>query len=243
MTKGLRVTDRSARPAPPDVRLLVAHRRRGFAEALAERLSAEDDFEVVAVCTDTRKVELVLSLERVDVLLLDWRFDEPDVRGEIRRFRELSPSVGIAVVSHSDGAAFAVTAARAGVLGWIQTSEPVDQLCDAIRGVARGEMWFPSAFVTAALSELMRDQDERDESRELVSALTPREREILRYLLAGLTRSDIAHELYISPDTVRTHVHNVLHRLGVHDSVAAVAIARRAGVTPCLPARGLQHST
>jgi DNA-binding NarL/FixJ family response regulator len=227
----------------PRLRVLVAHRRRGFAEALAERLGTERDLEVVAVCTDGRKLELVLSLDHVDVLLLDWHFDEPDVRDEIQRLRGLSPYVRIAIIAQSDGATHALPAARAGVLGWIQTSEPVDRLCEAIRGVSRGEMWFPTPFVTAALSELMRDQDERDASRELIGSLTPRELVILRHLAAGLSRSDIARELYIRPDTVRTHVHNLLHRLGVHDSVAAVAIARRAGVTPSTPSRRLPHST
>jgi DNA-binding NarL/FixJ family response regulator len=104
-------------------------------------------------------------------------------------------------------------------------------------------MWFPPSFVTAALSELMRDEVERDGNRDLVGSLTVRERQILRYLVAGLTRSDIARELYISPDTVRTHVHNLLQRLGVHDSVAAVAIARRAGVTPWTPPSGVPHTT
>lgn len=227
------MSDRAAaarRPSP--VRVLVAHRYRGFAEALTERLTAEPDFEVVAVCTAMSKVELVLSLQLIDVCLFDWRFDEPDARDQVRRLHKLWPELPIAVISHTDGAAYAVTAARAGVLGWIQTSDPVDQLCDAIRGIARGEMRFPPPFVTAALTELMRDENERSGSRELIASLTAREREILRYLVAGFSRGDIAEELYLSPDTVRTHVHNILHRLGVHDSVAAVAIACRAGMTP-----------
>jgi NarL family two-component system response regulator LiaR len=239
------VTDHTAEPArdEPALRVLVAHRYRGFAEALAERLGAERDLEVVALCTETRKVEAILSLERVDVLLVDWRFEEPDACNEIRWMRDLAPSVRVAVISSSDGASRAVAAARAGVRAWIQTSQPFDQLCDAIRGVSRGEMWFPPSFVTAALNELMRDEVERDASRDRIASLTVREREILRYLVAGLTRSDIARELYISADTVRTHVHNLLHRLGVHDSVAAVAIARRAGVKPWTPMPDVQHST
>jgi DNA-binding NarL/FixJ family response regulator len=225
------------------LRVLVAHRHRGFAEALAERLGAERDLEVVGLCTDTRKIEVILSLERVDVLLVDWGFADPDARSEIRWMRELAPGLRVAVISSTDGAPHAVAAARAGVLAWIETSQSVDQLCDAIRGLSRGEMWFPPSFVTAALSELMRDEVERDGNRDLVGSLTVRERQILRYLVAGLTRSDIARELYISPDTVRTHVHNLLQRLGVHDSVAAVAIARRAGVTPWTPPSGVPHTT
>lgn len=231
------MTDDARPPSqqPIALRLLVAHRYRGFAEALTERLTAEHDFEVVAVCMDTRKVELILSLFEVDVLLFDWNLVDTDPAAEIRRLHESWPAVRIAVISHSDGAAQALAAAQAGVLGWIRTSDPVDQLCDAVRGVARGEMWFPPPFVTAALGELMRGAEERNASRALVSSLTPRELEILRYLVTGLSRADVARELYISRDTVRTHVHNLLHRLGVHDSVAAVAIARRAGVTPIVP--------
>jgi DNA-binding NarL/FixJ family response regulator len=224
------------------LRILIAHRFRGFAEALAERLGAERNLEVVGVCTDTAKAQLVLSVEAVDVLLIDWRIVEPDARNEILRLRALSPGVRVAVVSRTDGETSALPAIRAGVLGWIQTTQPVHHLCDAIVGVSRGEMWFPPRFVTAAVAELLRDEDERDASRELIGSLTAREQEILRCLAAGLSRADIARELYISPDTVRTHVHNLLHRLGVHDSVAAVAIAQRAGLTADAAA-GLPHST
>jgi DNA-binding NarL/FixJ family response regulator len=238
------VIEQTAEPAQQEAahRVLLAHTYRGFAEALAERLGGEPDLEIVAICTDMKKVEVVLSLESIDVLLVDWRFDQPGTR-KIRQVREQSPSIRVAIISDTDGATHAVAAARAGVLGWVQTSESVSRLCDVIRGMCRGEMWFPPSFVTAALGQLMRDREEQNAGQALIGTLTAREREILRCLLAGHTRSDIARELYISPDTVRTHVHNLLHRLGVHDSVAATAIARHAGLTPFTPSSEVPHWT
>lgn len=72
----------------------------------------------------------------------------------------------------------------------------------------------------------------RTESERLVESLTPREREVLRCMVAGLGRKAVAERLFLSPHTVRTHMQNVLGKLGVHSTLAAVALARRAGVGP-----------
>ncbi|CAM5719139.1 Response regulator transcription factor OS=Streptomyces microflavus OX=1919 GN=G3I39_28055 PE=4 SV=1 [Streptomyces microflavus] len=68
-----------------------------------------------------------------------------------------------------------------------------------------------------------------------MESLTPREREVLRCMVAGLGRKAVAERLFLSPHTVRTHMQNVLGKLGVHSTLAAVALARRAGVGPAEP--------
>jgi DNA-binding NarL/FixJ family response regulator len=80
------------------------------------------------------------------------------------------------------------------------------------------------------LSDLMAAEQERNEHETLVGALTPREREVLQCMVSGMTRSSIAQHLFLSPNTVRTHMQNVLGKLGVHSTLAAVAVARRAGI-------------
>ncbi|WP_344555067.1 response regulator transcription factor, partial [Streptomyces atrovirens] len=86
--------------------------------------------------------------------------------------------------------------------------------------------------LTGVLRELTAARRHRTESERLVESLTPREREVLRCMVAGLGRKAVAERLFLSPHTVRTHMQNVLGKLGVHSTLAAVALARRAGVGP-----------
>ena len=89
-----------------------------------------------------------------------------------------------------------------------------------------------AALLTGVLRELTAARKHRTESERLVESLTPREREVLRCMVAGLGRKAVAERLFLSPHTVRTHMQNVLGKLGVHSTLAAVALARRAGVGP-----------
>ena len=89
-----------------------------------------------------------------------------------------------------------------------------------------------AGLLTGVLRELTAARKHRTESERLVESLTPREREVLRCMVAGLGRKAVAERLYLSPHTVRTHMQNVLGKLGVHSTLAAVALARRAGVGP-----------
>lgn len=101
-----------------------------------------------------------------------------------------------------------------------------------IRGVLRDETHLPPALLTAVLRELTAARKHRTDSERLVDSLTPRELEVLRCMVAGLGRKAVAERLFLSPHTVRTHMQNVLGKLGVHSTLAAVALARRAGVGP-----------
>ncbi len=99
----------------------------------------------------------------------------------------------------------------------------------------RDETHLPPALLTGVLRELTATRKHRTESQQLVESLTPREREVLRCMVAGLGRKAVAERLFLSPHTVRTHMQNVLGKLGVHSTLAAVALARRAGVGPAEP--------
>src|SRR5439155_13306067 len=91
------------------------------------------------------------------------------------------------------------------------------------------ETWIPPKLLTGVLRDLRCQERERSAHRRLVDGLTAREREVLRCMMAGASRATIAEQLVLSPNTVRTHMRNVLAKLGVHSMVAAVAVARRVG--------------
>ncbi|OEV29720.1 transcriptional regulator, partial [Streptomyces nanshensis] len=150
----------------------------------------------------------------------------------VGRVRSEHPSVRTVVLAERDDPRQAASALQAGAGGWVAKDCSLSRLLQVIRGVLKDETHLPPALLTGVLKELTASRKHRTESERLVESLTPREREVLRCMVAGLGRKAVAERLYLSPHTVRTHMQNVLGKLGVHSTLAAVALARRAGVGP-----------
>lgn len=146
--------------------------------------------------------------------------------------RSAQPGVRAVVLAERDDPRRAAAALQAGACGWVAKDCSLSRLLAVIRGVLRDETHLPPALLTGVLQEMTAARKHRTESERLVESLTPREREVLRCMVAGLGRKAVAERLYLSPHTVRTHMQNVLGKLGVHSTLAAVALARRAGVGP-----------
>lgn len=142
------------------------------------------------------------------------------------------PAVRTVVLAEKDDPHRAALALQAGASGWVAKDCSLQRLLAVMRGVLRDETHLPPALLTGVLRELTVARKHRTESERLVESLTPRECEVLRCMVAGLGRKAVAERLFLSPHTVRTHMQNVLGKLGVHSTLAAVALARRAGVGP-----------
>jgi DNA-binding NarL/FixJ family response regulator len=108
----------------------------------------------------------------------------------------------------------------------VRKNESLQYLLQVIRGVARGETWLPPAETGQVLGYLMADQDRRQDNDRLLAALTPREREVLACLAEGAGRREVAEQLHLSANTVRTHLQNLMAKLGVHSTLEAVALSR-----------------
>ncbi|MGW0927278.1 LuxR C-terminal-related transcriptional regulator [Streptomyces sp. NPDC002644] len=146
--------------------------------------------------------------------------------------RSAHPGVRTVVLAEKDDPRRAAQALQAGASGWVAKDCSLSRLLTVVRGVLRDETHLPPALLTGVLREMTTARRHRTESERLVESLTPREREVLRCMVAGLGRKAVAERLFLSPHTVRTHMQNVLGKLGVHSTLAAVALARRAGVGP-----------
>ena len=146
--------------------------------------------------------------------------------------RTSHPYLRTVVLAERDDPRRAAVALQAGASGWVAKDCSLSRLLAVIRGVLRDETHLPPALLTGVLRELTAARKHRSDSERLVESLTPREREVLRCMVAGLGRKAVAERLFLSPHTVRTHMQNVLGKLGVHSTLAAVALARRAGVGP-----------
>ncbi|MGP3686596.1 LuxR C-terminal-related transcriptional regulator [Streptomyces sp. IBSNAI002] len=239
------------------IRVLVVDDHRIFAESLAAALAAEPDVEVSAAGSGPAALRCleraVAEGRRFDVMLVDA--DLGAIAGSVPGQREPGsgsgppppasdgialvagvrvshPGVRTVVLAERDDPRRAALALQAGASGWVAKDCSLSRLLAVIRGVLREETHLPPALLTGVLRELTAARKHRTDSERLVESLTPREHEVLRCMVAGLGRKDVAARLFLSPHTVRTHMQNVLGKLGVHSTLAAVALARRAGVRP-----------
>ncbi len=240
------------------IRVLVVDDHRIFAESLAAALAAEPDVDVSAAGSGPAALRCleraIAEGRRYDVLLVDADLGAsasavqgvrpaPSVQegnadglvdgiSLVAGVRSGQPMVRTVVLAEKDDPRRAALALQAGASGWVAKDCSLSRLLTVIRGVLREETHLPPALLTGVLRELTAARKHRTESERLVESLTPREREVLRCMVAGLGRKAVAERLFLSPHTVRTHMQNVLGKLGVHSTLAAVALARRAGVGP-----------
>jgi DNA-binding NarL/FixJ family response regulator len=229
------------------IRVLVVDDHRIFAESLAAALTAEPDIDVTAVGTATAALRgldrAAADGRRYDIALIDADLTAPaphtapdeepdDGIALVDRVRTAHPATRTVVVAERDDPHRAARALQNGAAGWVAKDSSLSRLLAVVRGVLRDETHLPPALLTGVLRELTTARRNRTESERLVESLTNREREVLRCMVAGLGRKAAAEHLYLSPHTVRTHMQNVLGKLGVHSTLAAVALARRAGVVP-----------
>jgi DNA-binding NarL/FixJ family response regulator len=208
------------------ISVFVVDQERTFSDALAARLECEDDVEVVAAVHARTPAQVLIVGRHADVMLLDGDLPE---RAAMRLCEELSgrdEAPRVIILSHSSEPEQIVDAVRSGAAGWVGKNESLQHLLQVIRGVARGETWVPPAEAGRVLELLIQDQDQRRENDKLLAALTPRERQVLTCLASGAGRQEVAEQLHLSANTVRTHLQNVMSKLGVHSTLEAVAISR-----------------
>ena len=212
------------------IRVAVIDDHRVFAEALASRLADEPDLEVIGTAAAaTEAMEMFLDNE-IDVVALDLDLAGEDGLAVGRRLREQWPDLGIVVVTAAADDSRVAEAVQMGVRGWVTKQSAIESLLTAIRGAARGETHLPAALLTRVLVSLSERNRSSTPEAEAISILTPRELDVLRCLIEGLSRNEIGTRLHVSPNTVRTHIQSILHKLNVHSALTAVAFARRAGV-------------
>jgi DNA-binding NarL/FixJ family response regulator len=213
-----------------EIRILIADQERTFAEALAVRLEDEEDIKVVgAVQVTTPPGPWLTAGTSADVIVVDG---DPPGAGADRICAELSGSNGssrMVTLSASSEPERIVNAIQAGVAGWVRKDETLEHLLQVIRGVAQGEIWLPTSETGNVVRLLLQEQERRTRNGRLLASLTPRERAVLTCLTQGPGRRDaIASQLNLSTNTVRTHLQNIMAKLGVHSALEAVALIRAA---------------
>jgi DNA-binding NarL/FixJ family response regulator len=198
-------------------------------------LDLEDDLDVVGEAVDGKDCIRQVARERPDVVLMDIRMPHMDGVEATRRLVAAGSATRILVLTTFDLDEYVYDAMRAGASGFLLKDVPRDQLVFAVRAVARGD-----AFMAPALTRRLVEQyvgaPAPVAANGVPAALDPlsdREREVFAVLARGCSNSEIAETLVLGEATVKTHVGNILAKLGLRDRVQAVVLAYESGfVTP-----------
>lgn len=205
---------------------LIVDAERTFADALAARLEAETDVAVVAAVHATTPAHCMIVGRHADVLLLDADLADGAATRLCEELTARGQGPKVVMLSASSAPERIVAAVRAGAAAWVRKDETMEHLLSVVRGVVRGETWLPPADAGDALRLLLLEVDRRHANDRLLAGLTPRERDVLVCLAAGAGRQETAQRLHLSANTVRTHVQNLMAKLGVHSALEAVALTR-----------------
>jgi DNA-binding NarL/FixJ family response regulator len=214
------------------VRVVLADDHDAFVEGLGMVLSAEDDLEVVALAGDGASALQAVLTHRPDVLVVDTQMPGPAVTELVRLVGQAEPATRVLLLAE-DARLEPSTLPDPGGPAGMTRAVSARELAEAIRAVAAGfriTLAEPPA-TPAAAAEPAPEPPQRDLHAELLlRSLSDRERQILALLARGYSNRRIAEACYLSLNTVRTHVQNVLVKLGVHSKLEAAALAVRQGL-------------
>ena len=205
------------------IKVAIADDHSLVRQGLRRYLDTADDIEVVGEAATGEEALALVEKASPDIVLLDIRMPEMDGLEAARRVRDRFPDVGVIMLTAYDDRQFVVEAVRAGARGYVLKARDAEHLIQTVRLVAGGNMVIDPQLVVA-LAEELSTVKERDRKAE---TLTAREIEVLQLLAFGHTNRDIAEKLFISPDTVKTHLEHIFEKLGASDRTAAVAEALR----------------
>ena len=215
------------------IRVFIVDQHLAFREALTTRLQAEPDMEVVARAHSAEFAPRVLVGRSADVILLDAELPNDSAIHFCSDMTRSGDPTRVVMLSATSQPERIVAAVRAGAAAWVGKDESIDHLLGVIRGVVRGDTWIPPRDLGAVLRLLIEDQEHRRDGDDLLTSVTRRERDVLFLLVEGAGRKEIAERLQLSANTVRTHLHSLMVKFGVHSTLEVVALARpRLGALP-----------
>lgn len=194
-------------------------------------LEAEDDIEVVGEASDGDQAVAAARQLRPDVVLMDVqmpRMDGLEATGRIVRDADIPSRVVILTTFERDDYVF--EALQAGASGFLLKNAPPEELVHAVRVVAAGDALLSPSVTRRVIEEYSRRPPRRGDDDADLGRLTEREVEVLRLLATGKSNSELAAHLYLGEGTIKTHVSNVLTKLGLRDRMQAVVFAYESGL-------------
>jgi DNA-binding NarL/FixJ family response regulator len=211
-------------------RILLVEDHASFRQTLAFVFDREPGFEVVAQAGSLAEARKVMEGLEVDLGVIDLALPDGEGIELIKDLREDNPNFAALVLTASLDRAEHARAVESGAAGILHKSAGVDEILDATRRLGEGETLLSQEELIALLRLAGQSREEEREARASIEQITLREREVLQALGEGLSNKEIAAKLHVSVDTERTHMMNILNKLGVHSRLQALLFAARHGL-------------
>jgi two-component system NarL family response regulator len=212
------------------IRVLIADDHALFRRGLEMVLEEEDDIHLVGQASDGKEAITVAGESLPDIVLMDIRMPKISGIEACRAIKEVAPSAKIVMLTISDEEEDLFEAIRAGASGYLLKDIPLDEVAGSVRAVHGGQSLISPSMAGKLLTEfasMARGTEEERPQQVPAPKLSNREMEVLKLVAKGMNNRDIAKELFISENTVKNHVRNILEKLQIHSRMEAVMIALR----------------
>jgi DNA-binding NarL/FixJ family response regulator len=213
------------------IRVLLVDDHVLFRRGIAAMMRSQPDFDVAGEASDG-----VEALEKArelmpDIILMDIHMPRCDGLEATRLIKTELPYVKIVILTVSDEEQDLFEAVKSGAMGYLLKNLEPEDLFELVRGVYRGEAAITLNTATKILNELGRQSHRESEPViQAKNALTDREKQVLQLVITGATNKEIATSLYISENTVKNHLCNILDKLHLQNRIQAAAYALREGL-------------
>jgi two-component system NarL family response regulator len=218
-------------PTPSEsnpIRVLIVDDHALFRRGLEMVLGQEVDIEVVGEAADGAEAVTMAKETAPDIVLMDVRMPRRGGIDATSAIKEAVPSAKIVMLTISDEEADLYDAIKAGAMGYLLKEISIDEVAADIRAVYGGQSLISPSMASKLLSEFAAMIKNKDDRPQLPTPrLTDREMEVLRLVAKGMNNRDIAKQLYISENTVKNHIRNILEKLQLHSRMEAVVYAVR----------------
>jgi two-component system NarL family response regulator len=208
------------------IKVLIVDDHALFRRGLQMVLEGEADIEVVGEASDGHEAAKQAEDTAPDVVLMDVRMPKRSGIEATRVIKDVLPSTKILMLTISDEEADLYEAIKAGASGYLLKEISIDEVANAVRSVNQGQSLISPSMASKLLSEFATMVKRRDERTQMPGPrLTERELQVLKLVAKGLNNKDIGDSLYISENTVKNHVRNILEKLHLHSRMEAVVYA------------------
>ena len=205
------------------IRVAIIDDHKVLVEALAVMISTYDDMEFAGGANSIQSGIQLVSSSKPDILLLDVSLPDGNGLDAIPVLIESHAALKVVVLTSLTDEYTLMKAIDLGVSGFVPKGSSLNELINTVRKTAKGEVVMPPSLLIGLLKRLPRDRSVMPHRDFPWEHLTQREQEVLNYLAKGNSGKEIAHRLNIAPLTVRTHIRNLMGKLGVHSRLEAVA--------------------
>ncbi|MGH9150250.1 MAG: response regulator [Acidimicrobiales bacterium] len=210
------------------IRVLIADDQPLFRRGLNVVLQTEDLIEVVAEAEDGEEAIAKAAEFAPDVVLMDVRMPRVNGIEAARAIRSVAPTTKILMLTVSDEESDLFEAIKAGAVGYLLKEVSVEEVADSVRAVVQGQTLISPSMASKLLAEFLSlDRRVNEKAQYPSPTLTSRELEVLKLVAKGMSNREIADNLYISENTVKNHVRNILEKLHLHSRMEAVIYAVR----------------